>query len=45
MLKHVPKRVIDFNEKRIYYKIIIKIGGNDDEKKIVLYFNANNTFA
>jgi len=43
--KHTAKRVIDFKTKRNYHKIINRIGGIGYEEKIVLYFNANNTFA
>jgi len=43
--KYTVQRVIDFKTKRNYHNIIIKIGGNSYEKKIVLYFNANNAFA
>ena len=42
--KCTAKRVIDLKPKRNYHKIITGIGGNSYEKKIVLYFNVNNTF-
>ena len=45
LLKHIKNRVIDFEKKRIYHYVINKVGGKNDEKKIVLYFNANSTFA
>ena len=43
-MKCAINKVIDFSVEKNYHNYITKLGGNNNEKKVVLYFNVNNTF-